>query len=603
MESPGNSERPTSTATIWRYLAELVKEMPGKVAASLALTIGLSFIEGVGILMLVPLLHLAGLNVEQGGIGGLAQWISSAFRAISLQPTLITVLILYVAITGFHGLLQRWQTTLSLDLDHGFVVILRQRLYRAIAYANWLFFSRSQSSDFTHVLTEEVQRVGSATYQLLQLLATTVVSLVYVAIALKISTPMTGLVFACGAAMILFLRGRVPVARKAGEETTDATRRLYAAIGEHIGGMKTAKSYGAEAKHIHIFTSLTEQVHRSLIQAVRNQAEVRYWFDLGSVIILSIIAYMSLEVLSLSTAALLLLLFLFARLMPRISSIQQGYQSLVNLLPAFDSVLAMQTRCESASETTAGQPKPIQLRDAIQLKKVSFSYDNTPVVQDLDLTIQAGSTVALVGSSGAGKTTVADLIIGLLSPKKGRVLIDGVQLGKETHQGWRKRIGYVPQDTFLFYDTIRANLLWANPDADEEKIWHALKMAAADGFVSNLPDGLDWVVGERGVMLSGGERQRLALARALLRNPSLLILDEATSNLDLENEQRILRAIEKIHGTMTILIISHRLSAVRKADEIYLLEAGRVVEKGTWDSLVAEEGPFRSLCLAQGITL
>jgi ATP-binding cassette subfamily C protein len=161
----------------------------------------------------------------------------------------------------------------------------------------------------------------------------------------------------------------------------------------------------------------------------------------------------------------------------------------------------------------------------------------------------------------------------------------------------------VPQETFLFYDTIRANLLWANPDADEGKIWRALKMSAADGFVSRLPDDLDWVVGERGVMVSGGERQRLALARALLRNPSLLILDEATSELDAENEQRILHAIEKLHGAMTILIITHRLSAVRKADYIYLLEAGRVVEMGTWDSLVAEEGRFRSLCLAQGITL
>jgi ATP-binding cassette subfamily C protein len=603
MERPRNKANPTSAATIWNYLGELFKEMPGKVTLSLVLTLGLSFTEGVGIVLLVPLLHLAGLDVEQGGLSGLAQWVSAAFRSISLQPTLITVLILYVAITGFHALLRRWQTTLSLDLDHGFVVILRQRLYRAIAYANWLFFSRSRSSDFTHVLTEEVQRVGSATYQLLQLLVTLMVSIIYVAIAIKISAPMTILVFLCGSVMILLLRGRVAIARKAGEETTDAMRRLYSAIGEHIGGMKTAKSHGAEARHVSIFTSLTEQVHGSYIRAVRNQAEVKYWFDMGSVIILSIIAYVSLEVLSVPTAALLLLLFLFARLMPRLSSIQQGFQSLVNLLPAFESVTAMQAQCESASEHSEGKPKAIQLNEGIRLEKVSFRYNETPVIQDIDLSIQFGSTVALVGPSGAGKTTVADLILGLLTSQKGRVLIDGQELLPEMTHHWRTQIGYVPQETFLFYDTIRANLLWANPDADEGKMWRALKMAAAEGFVSRLPDDLDWVVGERGVMLSGGERQRLALARALLRDPSLLILDEATSELDSENEQHILQAIEKLHGAMTIMIISHRLSAVRKADVIYLLEAGRVVESGTWDSLAAEGERFRSLCLAQGITL
>lgn len=603
MKSPRSSYRPSSTATPWNYLAELVKEMPGKVTASLVLAIGLSFTEGVGLLMLIPLLQLAGLDVQEGGLGGLARWILSSFRSVGFQPTLITVLILYVAITGFHALLRRFQTALSLDLDHGFVVILRQRLYHAIAYANWLFFSRSRSSDFTHVLTEEVQRVGSATYHLFQLMVTIIVSLVYIAIAVKISSPMTGLVFACGAAMIFLLRGRTAVARRAGEQTTDAMRRLYAAIGEHIGGMKTTKSYAAESRHVGIFASLTEQVHASYIRAVRNQADVKYWFDLGSVVILSIIAYVSLEVLSVSTAALLLLLFLFARLMPRLAGIHQGYQSLVNLLPAFDSVVSLQTRCESASEYNGGAARTVHLKENIQLERVSFRYDETPVIQDIDLTIEKGHTVAIVGPSGAGKTTVADLVIGLLTPQEGRVLLDGEPLLPGTAHGWRTRIGYVPQDTFLFYDTIRANLLWANPDADEGAVWGALEMAAADGFVSRLPGGLDWVVGERGVMLSGGEKQRLALARALLRGPSLLILDEATSNLDLENEHRILHAIEKIHGTVTILIISHRLTAVRKSDEIYLLEAGRVVESGTWNSLVAENGRFRSLCLTQGMAV
>ena len=167
---------------------------------------------------------------------------------------------------------------------------------------------------------------------------------------------------------------------------------------------------------------------------------------------------------------------------------------------------------------------------------------------------------------------------------------------------WRSQIGYVAQETFLFNETIRFNLLLAQPKANEKDIIDALKLAAAYEFVSKLPEGLDTVIGDRGVRLSGGERQRLALARALLRKPSLLILDEATSNLDSENEKKILNAIENLHGEITILIIAHRLSTIKNADNIYLIDEGRILESGTWNELLKkEEGWFRDICEAQGI--
>lgn len=171
--------------------------------------------------------------------------------------------------------------------------------------------------------------------------------------------------------------------------------------------------------------------------------------------------------------------------------------------------------------------------------------------------------------------------MGLIVPDKGRVLVDGVQLVPTNLKSWRDQVGYFNQDTFLFHDTVRANLLFARPDATEEEIWQALKLAAADEFVSRLPEGIDTIVGDRGMQLSGGERQRLALARALIRKPSLLILDEATSSLDLENERRILKTLEGLRGRVTILIISHRLSAVQGADTIYELQNGKVVEAET----------------------
>jgi ATP-binding cassette subfamily C protein len=194
--------------------------------------------------------------------------------------------------------------------------------------------------------------------------------------------------------------------------------------------------------------------------------------------------------------------------------------------------------------------------------------------------------------------------MGLIVPNEGRILVDEKEFGPERMRAWREQIGYVPQDTFLFNDTLRANLLWAKPDSSEEEIKQALRFAAAEEFVLGLPKGTDTILGDRGVLVSGGERQRIALARALLRKPSLLILDEATSSLDSENEKRIHNAIEKLHGQMTILVISHRLSTIRGADVIHVIEDGQLVESGTWDELVTKEnGRFRALCHAQGIDI
>ena len=587
---------------LWHYSATLIRATSWKAALALGLMVSFSLMEGIGLLLLIPLLHLVGLDVQYGTLGRIVQLLSSLFIAAGVRPTLASVLIVYAVIMSMHALLFRWRTSTNFSLNYEFVGNLRQQLYRSITYTNWLLFSRSRTSDFTHVLTTEVDRVGAVTYQLLHLFATGIVAAVYVVVALKISAKVTLFIFACGGGLVLMLRGKVQTARGAGEGLSQTMSSLYSAITEHLGGMKTAKSYGAEEQHITTFAGISERVQQMYIRTIRNQAEVKYWFDIGSVLVLSIIVYFSFEILGISTAELLVLLFLFARIMPKISIIQQGYQGLVNVLPALDTVMEMQARCDAAAEPKSQRREKIPLRASIQLERITFTYDNVPVIQALDMTVRASETTAIVGQSGAGKSTIADLIIGLITPTKGSVLLDGVPLGSERIHAWRDNIGYVAQETFLFNETVRDNLLWAYPDASEEEIWQALRLAAADAFVTRLPEELDTVVGERGILLAAGERQRLALARALLRKPSLLIMDEATSNLDSENEQRIQRAIEGLHRAMTILIISHRLSTVREADIIYVVEEGRLVESGTWDSLIARgNGRFRVLARIQGI--
>jgi len=274
------------------------------------------------------------------------------------------------------------------------------------------------------------------------------------------------------------------------------------------------------------------------------------------------------------------------------------------MLPAFGNVMHLEKQCLDNSDILASKECQIELNKIINLENVSFSYrdDEHFLMKDLNLQIPIGKSIAIVGPSGTGKSTVADLIMGLIQPYEGKITIDGVPISKFNIGSWRSQIGYVSQETFLFNETIKFNLLLSEPKADEEDILDALKLAAAYEFVSKLPEGIKTVIGDRGVKLSGGERQRLALARALLRKPHLLILDEATSNSDSDNEKKILKAIDDLHGEITILIIAHRVSTIKNADYIYLIDNGQILESGTWNELLKnKKGYFWNICETQGI--
>ncbi len=589
------------------YISALLHSAQQRVPLAVALMVARSFTQGIGLLLLIPLLHLVGFKVQGGTTGRLHQFALSAFTAVGLQPTLVGVLSVYVVFVTLQVLLQRSETIVNLELEQGFVLQLRQRLFRAISYTGWLFFSRRRASDFTHALTMEIDRVGAATHSLLSIMAGTLVAVIYVVLALQLSATITLVAFASGIVLVLVMRRSTGAARLTGEQLSATVGDMLGAVTEHLAGMKTTKGYGLEGRNVALFAQRSEQVSRAHVLVRRNYANVSAFFSIGSVLILALLLYLAVEVFGLPAAGVLLLLLIFSRLVPRFSGIQQSYQYLINALPAFSTVMETIRSCEAAAETRPTGGERIELRQGIRLDGVSFRYElhgQESTIRDLNLSIPARETTAIVGPSGAGKTTVADLVMGLVIPESGQVLVDEVPLSAEQMQAWRERIGYVPQDTFLFHDTVRANLLWAHPDAREEELWESLRLAAAEAFVSRLPQGLDTVLGDRGVRLSGGERQRLALARALLRKPSLLILDEATSALDSENERRIQRAIEELHGDITILVITHRLSTIRGADVIYVLENGRLVESGSWDDLVADPSSrFHALWREQGVQI
>lgn len=564
---------------------------------SIGLMICVSLIEGFGLTMLLPLLQLIGLEIGAEGGKRVAGVFYACLDALSLKPTLLTVLLCFIAITMLEALLAYLQANVTSKLVHGYTVSLRRRLYQSVANVDWLYFSRRRSSDFLHALTEEIDRIEGATYALLALASGCLLTLIYVVLAVRLSPMLSALVFVSGGLLMLLLRPRLRVAAATGERLSSVYSDLVATTTEHLGAMRTSRSYGASHRNQSFFDALAGRLAKVYVDSDRNHAISAFIFSVGSVIVLAVTVYTAFEILAVPAAYVLMLIFLFSRTMPRLSGIQRYYQSYLNMLPAFARVKEMQEACVAAKEPWIANAEAVGFSQSIQLRDVAFSYDRgvTPVVSGLTLSIRAGRTTAIVGPSGAGKSTIADLIMGLISPAQGELLVDDERLTPERILCWRGCIGYVNQDTFLFHDTVRANLLWACPEATDEELHHALKLAAADRFIAALPQGIETVIGDRGVLISGGEKQRIALARALLRKPLLLILDEATSALDPENERRIDRALEALHGAMAILIITHHLANVRHADAIYFIDQGQLVEQGNWDELVAaENGRLRS---------
>ena len=586
------------------FARNLTRLMPRKVAMALTLMVLLSLSEAVSLLILVPLLGLVGLDVGQGSLGQIDGIISAFFTYLGLKPTLIMILIIYVVVISISAFLTRYQTLQTSQIQYQFANHLRKRLYNSITNSNWLFFSRMKSSSLAHALTNEIDRISMGTGQFLTFIASIMILVVYIIFALELAGLITGVIFAVGILILLILRRRASKSRTSGEDITTTTRDLYYSILQHLDGMKTIKSFGMQDENIKVFKGQSNQVANNYLEAIRSYADVKLLFDVGTVVVLAVMVFFLIEVAKLPTASLFLLIYLFVRMIPQFSTIQRAYQYFINMLPAFGNVIDLEGQFLENCETSKSEDVSIDLKKIITFENVSFSYhcNDHFTLEDLNLKILVGKTIAIAGLSGAGKSTMADLIMGLISPEKGRIAVDGTALSDKSLASWRTKIGYVAQETFLFNETIRFNLQLASPDASEDELNKALKLAAAYQFVCKLPEGLDTIIGDRGVRLSGGERQRLALARALLRKPSLLIMDEATSNLDSENEKKILHAIDSLHGKITILIIAHRLSTIKNSDYIYLIDEGKIIESGTWSKLLEnKKGSFWDIYDAQWI--
>jgi len=595
-----------------RYLRLLTETCRGGAALTMSLTLAGIAAEGLGLLLLVPLLAVAG--VDAGSAGAASSAGAAILGTLHVPRTLGAVLAAYIAVVGARVVLARWTTISTVQLQERLVHLLRLRLYRAMLGARWDQLSSRRTPELTRVLTGELNDFSDVPAELLALFGGATLTAVYLVIAARLSLPTTAVALACGAVLLLLLRPRRRLVRETSRAVDEEANRLFATASEYVGAVKTTKSYGAEHRSERLFEAGSASFAAAMRACWRHSADTRAIFGLGSTLLLGASVYVALAVLRVGAAELLVLLYLLTRLTPRLAGLESTYQRIMLAMPAFERTMRVLDHCEraveGAGESAASLPAP-RLRRSVALRGVSFRYaaaepgvlgeapgreSRAEALTNVTLAIPAGELTAIVGPSGGGKSTIADLVLGFQFADTGRLEIDGEELTPARARAWRARTGYVAQETFLFHDTIRGNLLWAQPDATEAELREALALAAADEFVARLPEGLDTMIGDRGARLSGGERQRLALARALLRRPDLLVLDEATSAVDVETERRIQHAVEALRGRTTVLWITHRLSTVRDADRIHVIERGRVVESGRWDELLARDGRLAALC-------
>src|ERR1700678_3640365 len=464
------SRRPTL-----EYVSSLIRIARWQLLAAVLIMTFTSLTEGLGVALLFPILQVAGFNLaNQGQVGHYTGEVRDLLVYSGLSPSLwlATLLLIFMLLMALRSLFSRVQSVLTFRTALGYELALSRRLYQAIINADWLFLVRRRSSDFTHALTAELARVATCTYLLIGALANGILALVYIAIALKLSAGMTLLVLATGAVLLLLSRRWLRAVHRGGSAVSESVSEVYSAATEHLQNLKAMKFYDAQTSDLEMFSSLQSSALQQSLQNTRSQAAAAFWFEAGSLLVLGAIIFASLQILNVAPASILLLLAVFTRLFPRLAAGQSQLQAFLTELPAFENLMTIYKECvDNAEVPGAAGPGPGPAHE-IRLERVSFRYelDRPLVLDDLSLTIAAGKVTAIVGSSGAGKSTVADLVNGLLSPLSGRVLIDDAELTPQSARAWRRHVGYVAQDTVLFHDTVRANLSWAKPDASENEM-------------------------------------------------------------------------------------------------------------------------------------
>ncbi|MBB5746346.1 ABC transporter ATP-binding protein [Brevundimonas variabilis] len=585
---------------IWRVAKFVWPFTRSRAVLSLGLLFAAGLTEGFSILLVIPI--LAGL---MPGATEVDISISSMLPGISdipdIQIGLLPLLSLLVIAVALQGALARLSNIAIVDTTLNAAHLMRTQLFETVGYARWQAIMMGRHADITHVMTMDVDRVHVVLSCLLFSVQAIVMLTLYIALALFVSPTMTAAAVIFGGLFVIFLHPLRTFASRYGERLSKQRQAQYRTIGEFLNGLKVVKSLNAEDRYVEAFTGNSSQITGDLKRLARVKALPPYLFQIFSAVGAAAFIYGAVVFVKLPIEQIAVLLFLFMKIAPRFANLQSDYQEIIINVGGYDNVAAVIAGYRNDQDVpSATEDGKLGLRNEIAFDDVTFRYnaDTAPVLDGVNFVVPARQITALIGASGSGKSTVADLMMGLLEPTEGSIRIDGADLTSTLGRAWRSGVAYVPQDAYLANDTVRANLLFARPDASEAQMWHALDQAQAGDLVRKLTAGLETEVGEDGLRLSGGERQRIALARALLTTPEVLILDEATSALDWQNQALIAHAIESLRGTMTVITIAHRPSMIGFADWVVAIVDGKVVETGPFSAFAANEDSQLSRLIA-----
>ena len=563
----------------------------------LLLSIAVSLTGGISIVMLVPMLGL--LEVSAGSVSAL-KLLTIPLQGLSPVVQIAVIIGIYfmlIVLKAYLGWLLKIRQSEFLE---EYSLTLRQELYHMVSAARWELLAAAKQTDTIDLFTAQCSQVSQGMSMLITLLSSVVTAFVSLGIALWLSLPVTVFVLIFGCSFAWVFRYLMKESQHYGDEMIRINRAMYYELYRQLRSIKEVRSYGVQKEHEDFFDEISHSAKDAKLKFMRQQAFPSMLYSVAAAGMIAVIFLICVLFFHMDIARLMVLVYVFTRLWPVFSGFINKITTIQTTVPAYEKLKeAFQTF--SAENAGEAQMIPVQFEKEIEFRNVCFAYQGSEesVLHDVNFTLKKGSITALMGRSGAGKTTIADLLMGFLEPTSGEILIDGIKLSVGNLSSWRHNLGYIPQEPLILNATVRENLQRFHPAATQVEMEKALRKAYIWEVVENLPQGIDTVLGDGGIRLSGGERQRIVLARVLLGNPKLIVMDEATSAMDYESEMAVRNAIRELDDQVTILIIAHRLATVRTAKYGLILENGEITENGTLRELASHpEGYFsRLLCI------
>lgn len=565
------------------------------ILTTILLSLAAAGAEVFSIGMLIPFLQTfaqSSTSAFQTGIG----WIDEHVLAVGGSTLRRTyhICALILAGTWMRSILGYLAGVYAVTSRVRIVEDLRMQIVNQLQAVSLRFFSKTRGGDIINSITTEINRTTTAVSVVFNLIVQGTILGMYLLLMVWISWELTLLVLTVFGLLSFGLTWLMRSIQTRGAWLTEANSQFTSTFTEFIDGIRTITAYNRQPYEQQRLSASIENLASATIETFKRSSLVQPLSQaiVGSILVVLIVVAIQFYVIpgALDIAFLLGFLFALFRVMPTVNNLNDQRGVWASNRAGLAKVAALLNRDDKPYQSEGTRPAP-SLTDALRFENVDFAYEsNQPVLKNINLDVKAGSMVALVGGSGAGKSTLADLIPRFYDPTQGRILLDGIDLRDLTLRSLRDRIGIVSQHTHIFNDTVHANIGYGNLSADDAAIRRAAEQANALGFIEDMENGFDTVLGDRGIRLSGGQRQRLAIARAILKNPDILILDEATSNLDSMSERLVQRSIERLMDGRTVIAIAHRLSTIENADWVVVLEDGCIVEQGSYADLIQREG-------------